>query len=111
MTTHPTSQNIWRQYVLENTTDRERMERMLSITLYNDDRANLATPPISSYAMVGNYYYAFVNDELLIFQDRENITARFTVFDDNTLIFISATVPLFADNGARYVRITDEESN
>ena len=111
MTTHPTSRNIWRQYVLENATDRERMERMLSITLYNDGRAKLATPPISSYAMVGNYYYSFENDEMLIFQQKEAIIARFTVLDDNTLIFVSATVPLFADSEARYVRITEEENN
>ena len=111
MTTHPTSRNIWRQYILENATDRERMERMLSITLYNDGRANLTTPPISSYTMVGNYYYSFENGKLLIFQEKENIIARFTVLDDNTLIFVSASVPLFATKGARYVRIIDKESN
>ena len=92
-------------------TDSDRGTKMLSVSLYNDGRANLATPPISSYAMVGNYYYAFENGELLIFQDRENITARFTAPDDDTLIFVSATVPLFADKGVRYVRITDKESN
>ena len=111
MTTYPTSQNIWRQYVLENATDRERMERMLSITLYNDGRANLSTPPISSYAMVENYYYSFENGELLIFQEKENVTARFTVLDDNTLAFSSAIVPLFADKSAHYVRIIDKENN
>ena len=111
MTTYPTLRNIWRQYVLENATDRERMERMLSITLYNDGRANLATPPISSYAMVGNYYYSFENGELLISGEKENTVARFSAPDDDTLIFVSATVPLFADEGAHYVRLTDKESN
>ena len=101
----------WRQYILENATDREKFERMMSVTLYKDGTAGLATPPISSYAMVGIYNYAFENDELLIFQDRENITARFMVLDDNTLIFVSASVPLFATEGARYVRITDKGNN
>jgi len=98
----------WRQYILENATDREKFERMMSVTLYKDGTAGLATPPISSYAMFGTYYYAFENDELLIFQERENITARFMVLDDNTLVFVSASVPLFADKDARYVRITKE---
>ena len=84
---------------------------MMSVTLYKDGTAGLATPAISSYAMVGTYYYSFENDELLIFQDRENTTARFTVLDDNTLIFVSASVLLFATEGARYVRITDKENN
>lgn len=111
MTTYPTSRNIWRQYVLENAIDRERMERMLSVTLYKDGRANLATPPISSYTMVGNYYYSFENGELLIFQERENIIARFAAPKGGTLIFVSATIPLFANEGARYVQVTDKEAN
>lgn len=111
MTTYPTSRNIWRQYVLENAINRERIERMLSITLYKDGRAYLATPPISSYAMVGDYYYSFENGKLLIFQERENIIAHFTSLDDGSLIFISATIPLFADKGARYVQLTDKETD
>ena len=99
----------WRQYILENATDREKLERMMSVTLYEDGTAELATPPISSYAMIGTYNYVFENNELLIFQDMENITCKFTVSDDNTLIFVSASVPLFATEGARYVRITDKE--
>lgn len=103
MSVHPPEQT-WRQYILENATNRDRVAKMLSVTLYQDSTARLATPPISSYAMVGTYYYTFKNDELLIFQEKEKVTARFTVLDDNTLIFNSATVPLFADAGARYVR-------
>ena len=94
----------FRQYILENATDKQKAERMLSVTLYKDGTARLATPPISSYAMIGIYYYAFEDGELLIFGEKENVTARFTVLDDNTLVFVSAEVPLFADSGARYVR-------
>ncbi|MCL2815710.1 MAG: hypothetical protein FWD23_14025 [Oscillospiraceae bacterium] len=107
MSVYPPEQP-WRQYILENATDREKFERMMSVTLYKDGTAELATPPISSYAMFGTYYYAFENDELLIFQKRENITAHFTVLDDNTLVFVFASVPLYADKEARYVRLTEE---
>ena len=100
-----------RQYILENAAGSDRGAKMLSVSLYKDGKARLSTPPISSYAIAGIYYYSFENDELLIFQERENITARFTVLDENTLIFVSAAVPLFADTGARYVRITYKESN
>ena len=99
----------WRQYILENATEHDRALKMMSVTLLEDGTARLSTPPISSYAMVGTYYYAFENEELLIFQERENITARFTVLSDNTLVFVSSSVPLFADSGARYVRMTDKK--
>jgi len=99
----------WRQYVLENATDRQRAERMLSVTLYKNGTASLSTPPISSYAMTGTYYYSFEDDELLIYQNKEDVIARFIVPDDNTLVFSSATVPLFANAEARYLKITDNE--
>ncbi|MDD4075606.1 MAG: M56 family metallopeptidase, partial [Eubacteriales bacterium] len=100
----------WRQYILENVSDRQKAECMLSVTLYNDGKARLAIPPISSYAMTEPVYYSFENDELLIGYNNNNFSestrsepfARFEVVDDNTIIFRSATIPLFADEGARY---------
>ncbi|MCL1821182.1 MAG: M56 family metallopeptidase, partial [Oscillospiraceae bacterium] len=100
----------WRQYILENATDRQRMERMLSVSLHSDGTATLATPLISSFALVAPYYYAFENGELLIGYKNNNFNestrlepfARFEVVDDNTIIFKEASVPLFADVGARY---------
>ncbi|MCL1804596.1 MAG: M56 family metallopeptidase, partial [Clostridiales bacterium] len=83
----------WQQYILENATDRDRMMRMLSISLYSDGTAKLATPPISSFAMVGTYYYSFTDGELLIYNDSNEETARFEVVDDTTIIFRTATVP------------------
>jgi len=93
----------WRQYILENATDRQRLERMLSVTLFDDGTARLSSPPISSLAMVGPYYYSFADGELLIIDGNNIETARFEVVDDNTIIFRSASVHLYAEVGARYV--------
>jgi len=102
MSTHP-PESPFQQYILENATEKQKFERMLSVTLYSDGTAILATPPISSYALIGSYYYTFTDDELLIHYENDNIIARFTIIDDNTLVFKEATEPLFADVGARYV--------
>ena len=99
-----------RQYVLEGATDKERFERLLSVTLYEDDTARLATAPISSYAIFDPVYYSFENGELLIGYKNNNLIestrfepfAIFDVVDDNTIVFKSATVPLYAEVGARY---------
>ena len=93
----------WRQYILENATDRQKFERMLSVTLYHDGTARLATPPISSFALVFPCFYTFADNELLIHYESGEEIARFDIDDDGALVFNSATVPLFADAGARYV--------
>ncbi|MGF7141631.1 beta-lactamase regulating signal transducer with metallopeptidase domain [Anaerotaenia torta] len=102
-------------YFLENPTEKERMTRLRFVKLYHDGTAWLGGSLISSY-MLPKCSYSFEDDELLIYADLEteiqektagvkngSIIARFTVADDNTLIFQSANVPLFADKGARYV--------
>jgi beta-lactamase regulating signal transducer with metallopeptidase domain len=104
------SEQPWRQYILENVSDSERFTKMLSVTLYNDGTAHLYMPPISSYAMVGTFYYSLTDNELLIYGDngsggKGSEAARFEVIDDNTIIFRSADIPLFADAGARYVNV------
>jgi beta-lactamase regulating signal transducer with metallopeptidase domain len=93
----------WRQYILENATDRQRVERMLSVSLYVDGTAHLATSLISSYSLLSPYYYTFLDGELLIHYEDNNTIAKFTVVDDNTIVFKEASVPLYADEGARYV--------
>lgn len=106
-------------YTLENPTDKERMARMLFVNLYSDGRAWLKTPLISSY-LLPNCTYSFVENELLIYASiqteksegffgvsDESIIARFEVIDDNTIEFKSANVPLFADEGARYVSVSN----
>ena len=88
---------------------------MLFISLYDDSIAVFVTPLISSY-MPPKCTYSFVNDELLVYADIETeeqevffgvkhgeLIARFTVVDENTLLFQSSTIPLYADRGARYV--------
>ncbi len=109
------SQESPRTYYLENPTEKDMIERLRSVTLYSDGRAELATPPISSY-MMPKCTFTITNDELLIhamikteFDENffgvkdDEVIARFIIADDNTLVFQSATVALFADSGARYV--------
>jgi len=102
MSSH-TPEKPFQQFILENATDRDRGTKMLSVTLYNDGTAQLAIPPISSYALVVPCYYSFAGGELIIHYESDNVIARFEVTDDNALIFKEAFVPLFADVGARYV--------
>ena len=102
-----------RTFFLEDATEQQSFERLLSITLYPDGKAELATPPISSF-MLPDCTYSVENDELLIqaviypkieemygLKDGE-IVARFSIINKNTLIFAESFVPLFADVGARY---------
>ena len=104
-----------RTFNLENPTDQQRLERLLSVTLNEDGTAILATPPISNYAMP-KCTYTVEDGELLILAaiddtaDEEfygvkngDIIARFNVVDNNTLMFESSTVLLYADNGAQYI--------
>lgn len=106
-----------RIYFLENATDREIFERLSSITLYSDGTVGLGIPPISSY-FPPRCTYNFSDGELLICASIESkqaenafgvpngeVIARFEIIDDKTLMFRSASVPLFADEGARYVCI------
>ena len=113
------SETPMKTYTLENPTDKERMSRMLFVNLYSDGTAWLKTPLISSY-LLPKCTYSFVEDELLIYAsiqteksegffgvNDKSIIARFEVIDDNTIVFKSANVPLFADEGARYVSVSN----
>lgn len=111
-------------YVLENMTENDKFLHLSKVTLYDDGTAQLATPPISSY-LLPECTFEFSGEELLIYanivsHDEEGffgikdgqVVARFTVADQNTLVFKSAEVPLFAQGGARYVLVdaNDEET-
>ncbi len=109
-------------YSLNNPTEIQKFKRLLSINLYSDGTAWLVTPPISSY-MLPNCTYTFSDGELLIYasiktEESEKafgvkngeVIARFTVADDSTLVFQSATVPLFADKGTQYVSVSTSSS-
>ena len=101
---HPNAPDVFKTYILENITEKQRVfDRLLSVTLYRDGTARLETPFISSYALMFPCYYSFVDGELLIHYESNNVIAKFATIDDNTLVFKEATVPLFADKGARYV--------
>ena len=99
-----------RQYILENATDRQRFERMLSVSLYSNGTVRLSTPPISSYMLVGTFMYEYEynvsGDVLWIHDSKGDRVARFDIVDENTIIFRSASIPLHADEGARYVLLT-----
>jgi len=110
-----------KQYVLENPTQRARLESMMSVTLYKDGSAKLSAPLISS-SMMPPCKYSYEDDELLIFTSIDSKTdekalgkkdgeviARFTIVDENTLVFKSGTV--YADKGARYVAVSTDEAN
>jgi len=116
MSIHPPEKPL-KQYILENATEKDKGLRLLSVSLYKDGTARLATPPISSY-MLPDCTYTFTDGELLILAVIESeweegffgvkngeVIARFTVVDDHTLAFKWAGVPLFADEGARYVSL------
>lgn len=105
MSVYPPEEPV-KQYILENATRKQQMERLLSVSLYADGTARLATPPISSYLLLPPYYYTFEDDELMIHYERDDVIARFTVIDENTIVFKESSVALFAEEGARYITLT-----
>lgn len=102
-------------YYLENPTEKQKLERLFSVTLYDDGTAMLATPPISSY-ILPQCAYTVKGDALIIsavietkseeefygVKDKD-IIARFAITDEKTLVLQSAAVPVFADYQARYI--------
>ncbi|MDR0916133.1 MAG: DUF4362 domain-containing protein [Oscillospiraceae bacterium] len=99
-----------RAYYIVNYAD-NKFAKLSHVTLNSDGTAALGTPYISSYIVL-NPTYTITVDTLTLYEtdivaatpSRREI-ATFTIADDGeTLIFVSTSVPLFADNGARYVR-------
>lgn len=114
-----TSMRVNRHYVLENATDREKFELMMSVTLYEDGSAVVKNALISSYMPMFDCTYAFEKGKLLIYAKADNaaagvregqVIARFTVPDENTIMFESASVPLRVKEGSRYVCTQQEEA-
>ena len=93
--------DLSRSYFLKNATLRDQMERLLFVELNDDGTANLGTPPISSHAL-RPLYYTLTDTELLFFYSAGESVARFEVADENTFVFVEASVPLFAIAGAMY---------
>ena len=90
-------------YYLESADERDKFDRVASVTLYYDGRADVPQPMISSFSFAP-CKYSLVGGELLIYTEgASEAIAVFTIEDDNTLVFKSKTVPIFADIGARYV--------
>jgi|GEM_PF-2841982 len=98
-----------RTFVLENMTDRQRLEQMTSITLYADGTAVIANALISSFLAPASQTNFIVEDnELAIYWERhETAIARFAIIGNDTLEFLFTDVPLRAEVGTRYVFIPD----
>ncbi len=104
MSVYPPEEPI-KQYVLENATEIQRATRLLSVSLYADGTARLPTPPVGSAMPLSGCRYTFEGNQLLIRDERDDVIARFTVVDENTIVFNESSVLLFADEGARYVTL------
>ena len=92
-----------RTFFLENATQRQRLERLLSITIYADGRADFDSALISSFALPPARW-SIKDTELIIYSDTDSAAiAVFELADKNTLIFRESSMPLFAEAGARYV--------
>ncbi len=107
-------------FSLENPTDKEKFEKMTSITFHSDQTAVLATPLISSY-MLPKCTYQVSDNELKVCAAIKNeweegffgvkngdVIAVFTIIDSKTLKFKSASVPIFADENAEYIKKQEE---
>ncbi len=110
-----------RIFSLENPTDREKVEKLMSVSLYADGTAKLATPMISSY-LLPPCSYSIRDNELLIYPQIESKTdaefygvksgdviAKFEFADAETLVFKSATIPLYAPADARYILLPNSQ--
>ena len=98
------SNDMPRSYFLENATQKDKMEKMLSVTLYDNGEIKLAIPWISSFAFITPCKYSIEKNELLVrYENSDEIIAAFTIDDDGALIFKGSSLRLYADSGARYV--------
>jgi beta-lactamase regulating signal transducer with metallopeptidase domain len=106
----------------EEPTDRDRnlmtQMGMSAVSLYDDGTARLSMPVTNSY-LPPSCEYSIDGTSLVlratsktiesssekdaVIVKNEKIIARFEIIDDNTLVLRAASVPLFADIGARYV--------
>jgi len=111
----PTTLDSTRVFFLENASKKDRIEKLLSITLYEDGTAQLSAPLISSY-LLPPCIFSIRDNDLSIYPvintDRErefyglssgDVLATFSFINEDTLVFKATSVPLYADAGARYV--------
>jgi len=94
-------------YILENATQEDKLLRTLSILLYADGRAVVNESPLSSFMIRDLLYYTVADGEVLIHSEDKSILIRFDIDTDGALVYRSATIPLRAEVGARYVAIND----
>jgi len=98
-------------YILFDVSDTDYFIKTTSISLYKDGTALLATPPISSYALVTPLYYEFTDNGLSLFYEKDEPIARFAEINLGVIKFMSSTVPLYIDEGAIYIKTYIAEPN
>ncbi|GHV17160.1 hypothetical protein FACS189425_02830 [Clostridia bacterium] len=96
-----------RVFELEAATERDLFEKLITVSLNPNGAAILQTPFISSYLQT-NCTYEIEGDAVYIYESRpdsaeKSLAAVFDYEGDDTLVFRSSDVPVFADKGARYV--------
>ena len=115
----------WKTYALENATEEQRVGRMMYISLYTNGTMSFAPalaissapPPRCTYSIEGDemVFRAIIKTE----RDRNfhkledgDVVARFTILDENTLVFHSAEITLNAEPNGRYVAVyTDDKTH
>lgn len=111
-----------RIYHLEHPTDRQKVERIVSVILYGDGRVGDMTLLISSHLGYSNNSYTVDKEaqgnqySITIYEDTprssegKEIIARFKVIDDKTIELESASNAPFPEVGARYVYREEQRS-
>ena len=115
-------QIAWKTYALENATEQQRAERMMYISLYTNGTMSFAPAMVSSTVPPPQCTYAIEGNEMVFraiiktARDRDfhkledgDIVARFTIIDDDTLMFHSSEILLYAEPNGRYVAVYPDE--
>ena len=103
-----------RVFVLENMTDEQQRNQMWAVSLFGDGTATLHNALYISVGIPPAPYNSFFieENELVIYSNYQafdgRLMARFTIIDNDTLELISATPPLMAREGTRFVLTLDD---
>ena len=112
-----------KSFALDNATEQQRAERMVQFSLYENGTMSF-TPAISGGYIPPNCTYSVEGDEMVFRAiikteheksffnlDNGDIVARFTIIDEDTLIFQYAGVALYAEPDGRYVNVYNKVKN
>jgi len=94
-------------YILENATQEDKFLRTLSVLLYPYGEAVINESLLSSYIIRDPLFYTVDDGKMLIYNEDKSIIISFDIDAEGTLVYRSATIPLRAEVGARYVAVND----